>query len=121
MKAQSLRITLQAVAAADYPAFHAAMRGTLRAARLHDRRFRSEGVSIEDTDALVPDLLEFTASPRTNADVERWLEERFGAPKPRIWWALRQYGPFVHATTGGPWAFGARPSYVGVAKPGEPG
>ena len=90
------------------------MQGTLRAARLYDRRFRSEGVSIEDTDALIPDLLEFTATPRTNPDVERWLEERFGAPKPRIWWALRQYGPFVHATTGGPWSFGTSPSYVGA-------
>src|SRR5215207_8589637 len=106
VKAQLMRITLHAVAADDYPAFHEAMQGTLRAARVYDRRFRSEGVSIEDTDALVPELLEFTASPRMNTDVERWLAERFGTPKPRIWWALRQYGPFVHATTGGPWAFG---------------
>ena len=121
VKAQLMRITLHAVTADDYPAFHEAMQGTLRAARLQDRRFRSEGVSIEDTEALVPDLLEFTASPRLNTDVERWLDERFGTPKPRIWWALRQYGPFVHATTGGPWAFGARPSYVGARSQARPG
>ena len=54
VKAQLMRITLHAVAADDYPAFHEAMQGTLRAARLHDRRFKSEGVSIEDTDALSP-------------------------------------------------------------------
>jgi hypothetical protein len=25
---------------------------------------------------------------------------------------MRQYGPFVHAPTGGPWSFGSRPAYV---------
>ena len=114
VKAQLMRITLHAVAGDDYPAFHEAMQPSLRAARLFDRRFTSEGVSIEDTDALVPELLAFTASPRTNAEVESWLAQRFGTPKPRVWWALRQYAPFVHAATGGPWAFGARPSYVGA-------
>ena len=121
VKAQLLRITLHAVAAADYPAFHEAMEPTLRGARLYDRRFRTEGVSIDDTMALVPDLLEFTASPRANADVERWLEARFGEPKPRIWWALRQYGPFVHAASGAPWSFGPRPSYVGALVQQRPG
>jgi hypothetical protein len=112
VKAQLMRITLHAVASDDYPAFHEAMAPTLRAARLLDRRFTAEGVSIEETDALIPALLELTASPRSNAEVERWIEGRFGAARPRVWWALRQYGPFVHATTGGPWAFGARPAYV---------
>ncbi|MFL5649616.1 MAG: winged helix DNA-binding domain-containing protein [Chloroflexota bacterium] len=112
VKTQLMRITLHAVAAVDYPAFHAAMQPTLRAARLHDRRFTAEGVSIEEADALVPEALAYAGSPRTNTDVERWLEGRFGAPKPRVWWALRQYGPFVHGVTGGPWAFGPRPAYV---------
>jgi hypothetical protein len=112
VKAQLMRITLHAVEVTDYPALHEAMEPTLRGARLYDRRFRTEGVSIEDTLALVPELLDFTASPRTNAEVERWLEERFGEPKPRIWWALRQYGPFVHAPSGPPWSFGPRPTYV---------
>jgi hypothetical protein len=121
VKAQLMRITLHAVAAEDYPAFHEAMQPSLRAARLNDRRFRAEGVSIEDTEALVPDLLEFAASPRNNADVERWLEDRLGAAKPRVWWALRQYGPFVHAVTGGPWSFAPRPSYVGALEQDRPG
>ena len=121
VKAQLFRITLHAVAAQDYPAFHEAMEPTLRGARLYDRRFRSEGVSIEDTLALVPDLLDYTAASRTNADVEAWLEKRFGEPKPRIWWALRQYGPFVHATTGGAWSFGPRPSHVAAIAQDRPG
>ncbi len=116
VKAQLLRITLHAVTAADYPAFQEAMENTLRVARLHDRRFKNEGVSIPDADALVPDLLEFTSSPRGNREVEAWLEARFGAPKPRVWWALRQCGPFVHAVTGGPWSFGPTPAYVGADK-----
>jgi hypothetical protein len=121
VRAQLMRITLHAVAAGDYPAFHEAMQSTLRAARLNDRRFRGEGISIADTEALVPDLLTFTATLRANRDVEAWLEERFGAPKPRVWWALRQYGPFVHAVTGGPWSFGPRPAYVGARELGRPG
>ena len=120
VKAQLMRITLHAVAADDYPAFHEAMQVSLRAARLNDRRFRADGVSVEATEALVPDLLAFTREPRTNADVEAWLEDRFGTPKPRVWWALRQYGPFVHARTGGAWAFGPRPAYVGALAQDRP-
>jgi hypothetical protein len=121
VKTQLFRVTLHAVAAADYPAFHEAMQVTLRGARLYDRRFRSEGVTIEATDALIPELLAFTGTARSNADVEAWLEDRFGAAKPRIWWALRQYGPFVHAGSGGPWTFGPRPAYVGAHASERPG
>lgn len=120
VKAQLLRITLHAVTAADYPALHEAMQPTLRAARLYDRRFTSENVSIETVEALVPDLLAYTAEARRNADVEGWLEARFGAPKPRIWWALRQYGPFVHAPTGAPWSFAPRPSYMAAREQARP-
>jgi hypothetical protein len=121
VKAQLMRITLHAVTAADYPAFQEAMRRTLRAARFHDRRFTDEGVSVPDAEALVPDLLEYTSSPRVNREVEAWLEARFDAPKPRVWWALRQCGPFVHAATGGPWSFGPRPAYVGASDQARPG
>ncbi|MBA2519995.1 MAG: winged helix DNA-binding domain-containing protein, partial [Chloroflexia bacterium] len=37
-------------------------------------------------------------------------------PHPGAWWGLRQYAPLLHAPTGSPWSFGARPSYV-AAKP----
>ena len=121
VKAQLMRITLHAVAAADYPAFHEAMVPSLRAARLYDRRFTAEGVSIEEVEKLTPDLLAFTGEPRRNADVEAWLADRFGGPKPRVWWALRHYSPIVHAPTGGPWSFGPRPTYVTAPELDRPG
>jgi hypothetical protein len=121
VKASLLRITLHAVAATDYPAFHEVMQRTLRAARLDDQRFTREGVSVAEVEALLPDLLEFTATPRTNRDVERWIEARFGAPKPRVWWAVRHFGPFIHAGTSGPWTFGTRPTYVRAREQARPG
>lgn len=117
VKAQLMRITLHAVADADYPAFHATMVPTLRGARLFDPRFTGEGISVAETDALIPELLAFAAEPRSNRDVEAWLAERFGRPAPRVWWAIRHYGPFVHAVTGGPWSFGPRPAYVAASDP----
>jgi hypothetical protein len=112
VKASLLRITLHAVEAGDYPAFHEAMQRTLRAARLNDRRFTSTGLTSDDADTLIPELVAFADEGRTNAAAEAWLEQRFGAPNPRVWWAMRHYGPFVHAPAGGPWSFGARPSYM---------
>jgi hypothetical protein len=121
VKASLLRITLHAITAEDYPAIHEAMVPSLRAARLSDRRFTSEGVPVADVDALIPDLLAFTREARTNQDVERWIEARYGDSKPRVWWALRHFGPFVHAATGGSWSFGPRPSYVAAPEPDPPG
>lgn len=119
VKASLMRITLHAVDAQDYTAFHAAMVGSLRAARLNDRRFTSSGLTAADADAVVPDLVEFTGRPRTKADIEAMLEERLGSPPhPRLWWALRTFAPVVHAPTGAPWAFGRQPSFV--AAPSEP-
>jgi len=113
VKATLMRIALHAVDAADYPAFHDAMQPSLRAARLNDRRFRRSGLTSADADALVPEVLAFAARPRTNAEMEAWMDERLGElPKPSVWWALRHYGPFVHAPTGGPWSFGLRPAYL---------
>lgn len=113
VKATLMRIALHVVDAADYPAFQEAMQPSLRASRLFDRRFTGTGLTADDADALVEPLLGFAAKPRQNADVERWLTERPGGPiHERAWWALRTYGPFVHAPTGGPWSFGPRPSYV---------
>jgi hypothetical protein len=115
VKATSIRITLHAVAAEDYPAFHGAMVPYLRAARLHDKRYTSEGLTIEDADALLPRLLELLAEPRGKAEVEP-----FCGP-PRMWWALRTFAPLWHAPTGGPWSFGPKGLYEasGVASHGE--
>ena len=113
VKATLMRITLHAVVLDDHDPFLDAMQPTLRAARLNDRRFRRSGLSADDADALLPEVLAFASQPRTNAEVEAWLDERIGvSPKPGVWWAMRQYGPFVHAPTGGPWSFGTRPAYV---------
>jgi len=122
VKAPLMRIALHAVAVADYKAFHEAMQPSLRGSRLNDRRFTGTGLTAAAADALVPDLLAFAAEPRMNADVERWLAGRPGGPAPeRAWWALRTYGPFVHAPTGGPWSFGLRPAYVAAREQGRAG
>jgi len=119
VKATLVRQTLHAVAAEDYPSFHRAVARTLRRSRLSDRRFTATGLSDADVDALVPELLAFAAQAGTGADFEAMLTERVGVvPKPGLWWALRSFAPLVHATTGGPWSFGDRPSYV--AAPIEP-
>ena len=90
VKGQLLRITLHAVDAADYPAFHLAMQRTLRAARLQDLRFTRTGLTIGDAEALMPEVLAFTVEPRTNAETEAWLDERLGpTDKPGVWWAFR--------------------------------
>jgi hypothetical protein len=122
VKTQLLRITLHAVTATDYPAFHEAMQPTLRGARLNDPRFRSAGLSVEAAEALLPEVLSWAATPRTNAEADAWLDARIGEhPKPSVWWAYRQFAPLVHAPTGGPWTFGPRPSYVAAIRQDRPG
>ena len=109
VRAHLMRITIHAVAASDYPAFHAGVLRTLRAARLHDPRFGRAGLSIPDTDSLIPDLAAYLAEPRATDEVEAWFDERIGVrERPGVWWALRHYGPFVHAPVGGPWSFGSK-------------
>jgi hypothetical protein len=112
VKASLMRITAHVVTVEDYPSFQHAMVASLRAARLADRRFTNTGLTATDADGVVADVLEYTADPRTNADMEAWLEMRLARPVPRLWWALRHYAPVVHAPTGGPWAFGTRAAYV---------
>jgi hypothetical protein len=112
VKASLLRLTLHAVHADDYPPFYAAMLPSLRASRLHDRRFTETGLSIADVDAVVPALLRFLDSPRTVAEIEEMLEARLGAREPRAWWALRTFAPLHHASSDATWMFGAKPAFV---------
>lgn len=113
IKASLMRITLHAVHAEDYPWFHAAMLPSLRASRLHDNRFKVTGLTIEDADALLPEVLKFAREARTGAEFEAMFNARVGElPKPGLWWAFRTFAPVVHYPTGGPWSFGPRPSYV---------
>ena len=122
VKATLMRIALHVVDAADYPAFHEAMQRTLRPSRLADPRFKVAGLSSAQADALVPGMLDYAAQPRTNAEMEACLDRRLGIlPRPGVWWALRTYGPFVHAPTGGPWSFGPRPAYLAAPDQRRPG
>lgn len=106
VKATLMRVTLHAVHADDHALFHRAMQPTLRAARLNDRRFTGQGLTARDADALVERLPELLATPQSNADMEEKLAH------PRLWWALRHYGPVVHAPVGSTWTFGERPAYL---------
>jgi DNA glycosylase AlkZ-like len=112
VKASLLRITLHAVAVEDRPVWHRAVLPALRGSRLYDRRFTGTGQTAADADGIVDDLLELLAEPRTNAEVEAWLAQRFpDVPDSRVWWALRTYAPLIHAPGPHPWAYGPRPSY----------
>ena len=112
VRATLMRITMHAVHAEDYPAFHNAMLPSLRASRLTDRRFTTSGLTVADVDAFLPQLLGFADRPRTKAEVEDLLETRTGDRNPWMWWALRTLAPLWHAPTGGPWSFGTRGSFV---------
>jgi hypothetical protein len=100
------------VTAQDYPALWAALMPDLRGARLYDERFTVAGLSISDTDALVPDLQAWATRGRPSAEFEGWIAARAGVPGRPVWWALRHIGPFVYAPTGGPWAFEDRAHFV---------
>lgn len=112
VKASLMRITLHAVHALDYPVYHAAMVRTLRQARLGDPRFTKGGLSIAEADALLPEVLAFTAEPRTRVEAEAWLAQRLpdGAVQP-VFWAMRTYAPFHHAPVGGPWSHGPKAAF----------
>jgi hypothetical protein len=113
VKATLMRVTLHAVTRIDYPLLHEAMQATVRSARLDTRRFRATGFNAVDADALMADALEHAAVPRSNAAMEAWIDDRLGpTPKPGIWWAMRHYGPFVHAPVAARWSFGPRSAYL---------
>ncbi|MEU4144213.1 winged helix DNA-binding domain-containing protein [Streptomyces parvulus] len=112
VKASLMRITLHAVHADDYAAFHTAMLSTLRASRLYDRRYTSTRLTPADADAVLAELPAFLDRPRTGAEMEKELTARFGEHAHRVWWALRTYAPVHHGPTGGPWSFTARNAYL---------
>jgi hypothetical protein len=112
VKATLMRMTLHAVDATDYEAFHSAMQHTLRGSRLTDQRFRVAGLQPADADALIPALLEHAATPRTNTEMPAWAARQAGVEDGSpVWFALRTYAPLVHHPTGGPWSYGPRPAY----------
>ena len=119
VKATLMRFTLHVVHPSDHPAMHKAMQPQLRT-RLGDARYTETGLTRELAEAVVEDTLEFVTVPRSNAEVEAWLQERITTDPKRMWWALRTFMPVLHAPTGGPWAFGYRPSYMSSTTPHTP-
>ena len=111
VKATLMRMTLHAVAADDYPAFHRAMVDLMRRARVFDRRFTAGGIAVAEAEAVIPELVAYAPAGRSNAEFEAAINER-GLPGKHVWFALRRYGPFWHAPTEGPWSFNDRPSYM---------
>ena len=110
VKASLMRITLHAVGADDHPTFHSASTPILRAARLNDRRYRDTGLTIDDADRAVPDLLAFVETPRSKTEILDHLAANVSS-EPRLWWALKTYAPLVHAPTGRPWSFDRHTHY----------
>lgn len=112
VKATLMRITLHAVHAEDYQVFRAAMQPTLYGSRL-GYRFAAAGLTPADAEAVVPELLAFADRPRSAAEMQAWVEERFGAEKKDgAWWGLKAYAPLHHVPTDAPWSFGVRPLFV---------
>ncbi|GAB2478029.1 winged helix DNA-binding domain-containing protein [Jatrophihabitans fulvus] len=121
VKSTLMRMTLHAVHSDDWPGLQGAMAARLRQ-RVFDKRFAGTGLTIDDVDALLEPLAEFTADARTNADIDRHLRSLTGdTGELGAWWALRAYAPVHHAPTGGPWSFGQRPSYRHTHVPTAPG
>lgn len=112
LRSISIRITLHTVRADDYPAFHAAMVPNLRASRLNDRRLTSTGFTAADVDDVLPHVHARLTEPQRAPEIEAWLAERFDRPAERVWWALKTFGPFVHAPDGGAWSFASGRSFL---------
>lgn len=112
VRASLMRMTLHLVHAEDYPSFHEAMVASLRASRLFDRRFTGTGVPIAEVDRVLPEVLDFTAVPRTGEEVAELLRPGFGEHAKWVWWALRTFAPLHRSPTGGAWSFGPSVAFV---------
>jgi hypothetical protein len=118
VRASLLRLTLHVTTAQDRPWLHRIMEPSLRAARLNDRRYTSQGLSATDADALVDELVTFAEQPRTSAEIELWLDERSGGRGRLLWWALQMFAPIHDVPTGGPWSFGQPRRFTAAATGG---
>jgi hypothetical protein len=111
VKATLIRLTLHAVTADDYPIFYRAMVDDMRRSRVFDSRFTDGGVAVAEAEALLPELAAYATVGRSNAEFEALITER-GLSGSHVWFALRRYGPYWHAPTGGPWSFNDRPAFI---------
>lgn len=66
------------------------MEPTLRASRLGDSRFTASGLTADEADAPLPDLLKYAEQSRTAVELRGRFEELPGAPvEPTAWRLLR--------------------------------
>jgi hypothetical protein len=125
VKAPLLRVTLDAVAADDYPTFHTAMQSSPRTSRLADGRLADSDLDPDQMATLQDHLVGALTRPHTAAEIEALLAAHHGVPVPRAWWALRTYAPLRRAPTGGPWSFGSKQAFIAApaaaaAQPASP-
>ncbi|GGY30431.1 winged helix DNA-binding domain-containing protein [Streptomyces omiyaensis] len=109
-----MRITLHLVHADDYRPFREAVEPTLRGSRLRDRRFTGTGITPDDADALLPDLLAYADRPRGGDELRARAEEAWGGGSltPAAGRLLRQYAPLWHVPSGPPWQYTSSPGFV---------
>ena len=113
VKATLLRLTLHAVHGDDYATFREAMESRIRTGWIGEERFQQFNQAAGgDIAPLMLDLIQFTAEPRTGAEVEAWLAPRLGGdPDSETVQLVRGYAPLLHAPLEQPWMFGARASW----------
>ena len=121
VKASTLRMTIHVQDPRDHLAFHEVMTQVPRGSPLDDPRIENAGVSLDEADLVLRELLAFAAQPRTGVEIEAWLDDRL-APRPGkpLMWALYTYAPLRHATSGGPWSFNHPRRYLAAPDDGEP-
>lgn len=112
VKASLLRITLHAVTSADYPWVRAAMQSRLRDARMQDAQQAVVPPQTLDPNELLAAVEEFTTTPRTAAEIRRWLEELTGSADRRLWRAVQTCAALRHLASADPWSFGIFSRFV---------
>ncbi|MDN3239628.1 winged helix DNA-binding domain-containing protein [Glycomyces tritici] len=118
VRGNPIRMTLHAVAAADYRPFREATEPSLYAAKL-GTRITEAGITATEAARHAADLLPFTTEPRTARDCEALLAERLGPDTAKAAWpGIRQYAPLLRVPLGGPWRFNEKVAYL--APPDRP-
>jgi hypothetical protein len=118
VRGNPVRMTLHAVAAADYRPFREATEPSLYAAKLGSRIVEA-GITAAEAARHAADLLAFATEPRTARDCEALLAERLGPDTAKAAWpGIRQYAPLLRVPLGGPWQFNEKVAYL--APPDRP-
>lgn len=112
VKAKTVRGTLHAHHAEDYPILRAARQPAGHGNGLTSR-VTAAGVAEGTAASLVSDIRSFLVSPRTSAEIMAAIAEQVGPDVARdVWHSLQGSIPLLHAPTGQTWSFGQRPAFV---------